>query len=477
VIRSLLGLLAANACFLVAGAGLVRAAGYDVRRYAGVAYMAGVGTVGVVATLLVVAGLALEVWQVLVVCAVLGAIGFLGRPARETPARLDLRFAAVFGGALGVYLAILLAESVVHPLDTWDAWAKWTMKARALVLLDGLDPVVFANEAYRALVLDYPMLLPSLEAIDFRFMGAFDTLVIHVQFWLLLVGFLAAAYELLRDRVPQVVLWPALLLIGIAPGLAEQLATAYADAPLAFFFTLAALAGWRYVDAGDRRALAFAAMMAAASVATKPEGGPFVLALLALLVIFARLRRRPLLPLGLVLGSVLVAILPWRLWVSRHDIHSSTPIGDGFDPGYLAGRVDRVGPTLRSIFDRVVDGEWLFVLPLAAAAVALALWTRRGRQASLFAGGVMLAIFGSLVWAYWVQRPGIDWLLRTSVDRTVTTLLVCAGAFLPLIAAGLAEGAAVRRRSSDAATYTLSRDGHESDSRPEAARLRRRARS
>jgi hypothetical protein len=439
VIRSLAGLLFANAAFFAAGAGLVRFFGWRLRSHPGLAYMSGIATVGVLSTLMLIAGLALRGWQALVLCVLLASLGLVKRRRADAgPAgKTDWRIGLPAGGLLGGYLTVLFVQSVFQPLNSWDAWAKWTMKARAIVLLGGLDTSVFANQAYRPLVLDYPMLIPALEAIDFRFMGRLDNLVIHVQFWLLLVGFLVAAYELLGDRVPQTLLWPALLLVGTAPALAANLTSAYADAPIAFFYALAAIGAWRYVVTGERRALAACALMAGAALATKPEGQPFVFGLFVLLVVFGRVKARSLVPVAAAAEWCLIAILPWRIWVSSHDIRASTPIGKAFEPSYLWDRIHRIEPSVRSLVTRSFDGDWLAILPLALAAVIVVLVWRRTYSSPLFAAGVLAVVFLSLLWAYWVQRPGLHYLLSSSGSRTVTTLVVVAGVFLPVVGAEL----------------------------------------
>jgi hypothetical protein len=438
VIRSLVGLLVANAAFLAAGAGLVRLAGWRLRSHPGLAYMAGVGTVGVLSTLMLMAGLALRWWQVLILCALLASLGLVRRERQEgARPRTDLRLALPFGGLLGCYLAVLFVQCVFQPLNSWDAWAKWTMKARAIVLLGGLDTAVFANHAYQPLVLDYPMLIPGLEAIDFRFMGRLDNLVIHVQFWLLLVGFLLAAYELLRDRVPQTLLWPSLLLVGTAPALADNLTSAYGDAPVAFFFALAAIAAWRWLVTGEAQSLWVLGLMGGAAVATKPEGSPFVLGLFCLLIVFGLVGKRPLLPLAGPALWCVVAIVPWRIWISDHGIRSSTPIGKGLDPSYLADRFGRVWPSVRTIVEKAFAGDWLAIVPLVLVAGLVVLARRRSWSAPLFLGGLLLIVFLSLLWAYWVQRPGLNYLLSTSASRTVTTLVVVCGVFLPILGAEL----------------------------------------
>ena len=439
MIRSLAGLLLANAVFFAAGAGLVRLLGWRLRSHPGVAYMSGVAAVGVLSTLMLMAGLALRGWQALVLCALLASLGLVRRdaPPRAAGPKTDRRIALPAGGLLGGYLAVLFVQCVFQALNSWDAWAKWTMKARAIVLLGGLDTSVFANHAYQPLVLDYPMLIPALEAIDFRFMGRLDNLVIHAQFWFLLVGFLVAAHELLRDRVPQMLLWPALLVVGTAPGLADNLTSAYGDAPVAFFFALAAIAAWRWLGTGERRALWFLGLMGGAAVATKPEGSPFVLGLFVLLVAFMLVRRQSLVPLVAPAAWCLIAIVPWRIWISDHGIRSSTPIGKGLSPSYLVDRFDRVWPSIRSLVEKSFGGDWLAILPLALAVAAIVLAWRRSWSAPLFATGVLAVVFLSLLWAYWVQRPGLHYLLSSSGSRTVTTLVVVAGVFLPVVGAEL----------------------------------------
>jgi hypothetical protein len=438
VIRSLAGLAFANAAFFAAGAGLVRLFGWRLRSHPGLAYMSGIASVGVLSTLMLLAGLALRWWQILLLCALLASLGLVRRERPEPGGvKTDWRLALPLGGLLGGYLVVLFVQSVFQPLNSWDAWAKWTMKARAIVLLGGLDTAVFANHAYQPLVLDYPMLIPGLEAIDFRFMGRLDNLVIHVQFWLLLVGFLLAAYELLRDRVPQTLLWPALLLVGTAPALADNLTSAYGDAPVAFFFALAAIGAWRYLVTGERRSLWFFGLIAGATVATKPEGSPFVLGLFVLLIVFSLVQKRSLV---LLVGPALwclIAIVPWRIWISEHGIRSSTPIGKGLDPVYLADRFDRVWPSVRTIVEKAFDGDWLAIVPIVLVVGALVLAWRRSWSAPLFLAGLLVIVFLSLLWAYWVQRPGLNYLLSTSASRTVTTLVVVCGVFLPIIGAEL----------------------------------------
>jgi hypothetical protein len=453
VIRDGLGLLAANACFLVAGAGLTRPLGLwrrweDLPGVLAIAYVAGLATVGIAATLMLIAGLALTVWQVLLLCMLLTAAGLLPvslGTALDAPlpsSRAARRVAAAIAALLAVYLLALLARSWYEPLFHWDAWAMWTLKARAIVFLDGLDLRVFAGDAYRSLHLDYPLLVPALEAIDFRFMGRIETRVLDVQFWFLFVGFLGAAAQLLRDRVHALVLWPALLLLGIAPSLAIQLRWSIADFPVALLFGLATLAGWRYLESGRLPFAALLALLAGAAWATKREGVASVVILYLLLLAFAVFRRVRVLPLVTAGAVSLAGILPWALWVKTHHLEpGELPLGKSVTPSYLLDRTDRLAPAARGLAEQAFKpGWWLIVLPLLLVAAALALRNPRGRPLAIFVLTLLALMFVSLLWAYWADRPEIHQHVAHTARRVVTSALVVAGLFLPLLATQLGGG-------------------------------------
>ena len=169
------------------------------------------------------------------------------------PHRRPARVVVALQAAVGLIVVLLLIDAAYRPLAEWDAWAMWTMKAKAITLLGGLDAGVFAGVPYHHLHLDYPLLLPAVEAMGFRFMGSIDTQVIHLQAALLMAALLVSLPRLLADRVPVVVAWASALLIGVAPSLVDQASAGLADAPLAVFFAMAAVFGWRWIADGTPR--------------------------------------------------------------------------------------------------------------------------------------------------------------------------------------------------------------------------------
>jgi len=101
---------------------------------------------------------------------------------------------------LAVVLCLRAARLfAVKPLLEFDGWAIWATRARALYDYGHPIAPVFTDPAYPAL--QYPLLLPSLEAVDFRFLGHFDGTLVHLQLAGLALAFVGGAWTLLRDRV------------------------------------------------------------------------------------------------------------------------------------------------------------------------------------------------------------------------------------------------------------------------------------
>jgi hypothetical protein len=446
VIADVVTLMAANACFLAAGIGVGGAAGVwqtrrDLLRSLGVSYIVGVACVGVLASLLLVAGVSLHVWQLLLVCGLLfagvlrrrGAL--LGAPLPAGPRGLWVVRATT--ALLTAYLAALGIRDALKPLVDWDSWAIWTMKARALVLLGGLDPGLFGGSAYRPLHLDYPPLYPALEAIDFRFMGDLNTQVIHLQAWVMLVGFVLAVLEILRERVPPVLLWPLVAMLATAPSLARQVGSGSADASLAMMFALAALTAWLYVDEGDRRWAVLLAVFAAAAAATKQEGSLFAPLLVVATLAFARQSGRPLRPVLTAGGFLVASMVPWLIWIRVHHAaktNGDVPIGKSVDPGYLLDRLDRLPVAVHEMTRQAVrPSSWILILPLAVILSVVALRSKQQRRLATFTLAVLVVSTAPVLWAYWVGRPEIHWYVTHSARRTVTSAVLAAGVLLPLL--------------------------------------------
>lgn len=435
-------LIAANGCLFVAGAGVARALGAwhrfgELRRVLGVSYVAGVAAYGVTAQLLYVLGLSLRLWQMLALCAVLAASGIAGRRrpapvARKPIGRLELAAA----GLAGLLLLLLALDSIVQPLSSYDAWSQWIPKGRALVVVNGLDPHVLGSLAYRSWHLDYPLLVPSLEAFAFRFIG-FDYRVVHLQQWFFLFGFAAAFVELIRPRVRPLFMWAGLLAILWSPRVGNELLAANADLALGVFIGLAGIAAFVWITESEPVSLRLLALFAAAALATKVEGLPLIGIIFVLTVAYLARRSRRSALLTVAAGAVaLIGTVPWRIWVAIHHLPATYSVRAALDGPGLHDLSRGPISTLVLVGDLFSPTGWLLLMPLCLIGVVALAAAGLPRGASLRLGVVtgVLIVAGT---ATTLAVPGpsfpfpwraSDWLL-----------------FVPVVGAALLVGVAIAR--------------------------------
>ena len=432
-------LLGANALMLVTGVGVLPWLGAarswrTLWARIGLAYFCGVVVTAIVAAHLALVHVSFG-WTGLSVTAALAAVSCAWHlRGTERPAWRRPGATAVAGvAALAALLAEYTRAFAVAPLNRYDAWAIWALKGHALYSFGWADPAVFAGHAYRFANLDYPLLLPSLEAIDYRAMGAFDTRVVHLQFLLFLVAALAALATVLRGRVPAVVLWPALLALSLAPAVFDQLLTAYADLPLALTFAVALTAAARWLVTNERWALTLASLVFAGALLTKNEGLLFVIAAYVGLLAAAFPRRRAL---ALAVGADILLLLPWRIFMAVHGLHNKDhSLADSFDLHHVRGRLGVAPIAFRTLAGQMLDPlQWGLLVPLFAALLVVAFVL--GRHALAVYGAVwgLLSWLG-LSWIYVISHYEYSVYLDSSKARVVASLVVGAAALTPLLAA------------------------------------------
>jgi hypothetical protein len=438
--------LVANALMLAAGAGLLPLLGLartrrELLARLGLAYMVGVVAAAALSMYLALltgvvgVDLGFGAAGLFVLATTSLVVGLRRLPRGERGARPDP--AQVVGLLALLPAALLLFQAArayaVRPLAEYDGWVIWATKARALAEFGRVYAPVFAGDAYASIHLDYPLLLPSLEAVDLRVMGGFDGAALHLQLALLLAGFVGALWSLARPVAwPPVVGLTALAVVA-SPELLYQLSTNFADVPLALFVALGVVALACWLDRGERPDLVAAVIFLGAAALTKNEGTVFALAALVAAALFAgRARLRPL----LVAGAVVVAIeLPWRIWVAAHGIHGQDfRLANAVDPDYLRRSSGRVGPAASDLWSHLVDtAHWGYLMPLGCAALLAALAARRFALSGFAATWFGLSFAGLLV-VYWIAETPLGENLFNSGHRTVDSLIVGAAALAPVLA-------------------------------------------
>lgn len=395
--RAVLGLFALHSLYLASGSGVLWALRgwsrtWTLVRLLGLAYLLGVATLGVLWTLLLVVGVP---FGPLTILGTAGAVGVgslvvgrrrgfrLDRPGAASVGAPALVALGAFAG-LGVYLAALFEAARFQGLFSFDGWAFWVTRGKAVYYFDALDVQVFSEVPHPS----YPPVIPILDAAAFHAMGSADAVTLHVQYWLFAVGFVAAAAGMLLRRVPAWILWPSLALALVLPRMRSHVLAAQADLPLDYLVVAAAILIALWIL--DRRAwrLHACALLLACGVLVKREGLVLACCVLVAGLVATLPTRRYAWPRLIAVGTaVAAATLPWRLWYRAQGIEGETTsawVGDVFS--------DRTVDSLRLAVDVLADADrWSLVPTIGLAAIVLAaVWGRRSHAA--FAGTLVLLL-------------------------------------------------------------------------------------
>jgi hypothetical protein len=440
------GPVAADALFVLAGFGVLNAVGFlrsslwDAVAAIGLAFLTGISFVVTVAIALLTMGLPFELPLFVALSVATAAIGLsirrdwllklrsrhveisqVGGVVRRM--NLQALIAAVTLVAFTIYAVVGAQMARVRPLVEWDSWSIWSRKAELLFYSGSLPTNVFSSPAYAFMHADYPIFLPVFESIHYRAMGTIDTQAIHLQFWLLLIGFVWAILYFGLRRGTLLSWLPVAIAVSVAPAVHGQVLFAYADIPMALFLALGVLLLGEWLRVRDAGLLALATLFLAGSASTKNEGlmaAAGALAMAAVVTTFAS-RRAGLRPLGLAATGFTAAILPWRVWTTVHGIHGDIPVLKGLNPWYLSDHADRVWPSVKALNMHLTDqANWLYVIPFGAALTLVCLLVAGRRALAAFYLGSGSFAFAAVVWAYWINpTEPLSWYLGTSADRVV----------------------------------------------------------
>jgi hypothetical protein len=451
-IRAIAGLVALNVAFAVMGLtflwglrGFRRWA--DVLRLAGLGYVLGLAAFGVVWTELLVVGVTFGGWGIVLTLVLGCAIGCgvavgLRRPWPEAVSVSNapsISPAALLVTAAGVALVGLLLEALfraarLQSLQAFDAWAFWVPKAKAIYFFGGLDEQVFTTTPGPT----YPPLVPILDAAAFHAMGGVDTITFHLQYWLVVVGAVAAIAGCLYRRVPAWFFWPPLVLVLVVPRFGERLLTPQGDVLVDVFFVLGALllALWLLDWHGWR--LAGAAVLLAAATLTKREGLFFAAAAITVAVAASWSRRRAAWPrLGAVAAVVIAAAIPWRLWYRSRDITGEAPPDLGASAAF-----DRAVDSLRLSLDALFDNALWSIVPVVLFLLIGATFAWGNRRLATFFGGltVLLVLGGAWVTYSYATLPITQNEALNPIVRYTGSIILLGAAAIPLLLASMWRG-------------------------------------
>jgi hypothetical protein len=409
--RGLLGIALALLALLPLGAGVLFLARTPFR--AGLAVFTGIAAAMVLLPPLVYLGVEPSVPVVLVLGALVLVAGvWLGKPLRAARSFEALPFLV-----LAVPIALLTARAAQKPVDQYDAFSNWSLKAKLLYFDRGFANASIAPPVHR----EYPLGLPSLEAYVLHAIGSANVRVAHVLFVVFLAGLAVVAWNVLRPRVGAWPLTAGLSLLLWMPAARDQALSAYADVPLACLFVSAVLLF------GSEQ-IALGSVFAAAALATKRDAVAYcaVLYTVAFAALLMRGERDRLRALAISLVCVALSAIPWQIFNEVHDLHDrdvSPTLSHTGDLPFVLGRLSHL----------MVQRAYLWVIPLATVAAIVMLVRGRDRTLALGVLALGIGLFAALAFVYLSGTTGIHYLVRSTAHRTLMTPTLLAAVLLPLL--------------------------------------------
>jgi len=359
-----------------------------------------------------------------------------GRLGLDAP---SLFFAACVVAAAGAFAA-LNARRVFD----WDGFAIWATKAQVLFHDGAFGPEISPNSAY--LTVNYPPLVPFLEALLCRVRGAFDFDALKPVFLLFYVSMLLSTFRAARELAGARLALASTAILALLPAVSAHTSIGgYADMPQAAVVAAAAAACLREPWSGPRSP---APWLLGALLSVKNEGFLLLGAAGAAMVFagsldgFRPLVRRIRNGIGgfVVVGAFLAVRWGYLSWAGLPD--DSFIRGFGF--GHAVRALRRIPDVARlCAADLLNPALWDFFWPAAGLALAYLLLRGTRREKGLAAGTCLAAVIYIGIFLLTDYYRGYASLIEQDATR-----LFCQIA--PASAVGIAAAYGRARRAPDA---------------------------
>ncbi|HUP27024.1 MAG TPA: glycosyltransferase family 39 protein, partial [Chloroflexia bacterium] len=282
-----------------------------------------------------------------------------GRPP-STPERL-LQWSLC--ALLILEISVVAVMAVGRPLQVWDSWVNWGVKARIIFLEGGISPAVYSDPSRAVTQLDYPLLVPLNEAWLYRWVGTPDDRlagVVSLLFYLSLIGIFYSTLR--RTGIRHTGALAATVAIATVANIAGLAGIVFSELPLVVLALIASLYLLAWLKHGEPRTLAIAAICAGLMPWTKREGLVLLGALCLALVLTNARSRRAWRAIGAFAISAGLLSAPWYLFMAQQGIVNAAflPV----TPGVFAANIDRWGTILQLVWNSLTSYTSGYIWPL-----------------------------------------------------------------------------------------------------------------
>jgi hypothetical protein len=350
-----------------------RGSSRDIVEKISLAWVLGAGLVSVTMFWLGVLGFSLQV-QIVLLTAV-AVVAMVLRGTRHTLKADSPNGPAKNGGPFTTTQKLLLVLLILQigfvgimalgqPLAVWDSWVTWGMKARTIFLDGAISPAVYADASRAVTHLDYPLLLPLVQAWIYGWLGVADDRFAGLPVVLSYCALLGICYTAVRrwggSRTHALLVTTV---VASVPHFSLLAGHSLADVPLALVCTVAAVYLMFWLKAGRVSDLSIAVLTAGLMPWTKREGVVLLFTLGVASMLTEGGSRRAWQGVAALLVAGVILSGPWYLSMRNQSISNSN-----FLPITLttlqenAARLPTIG---RMTLVNLLSLRWGFVWPVA----------------------------------------------------------------------------------------------------------------
>lgn len=336
---------------------------------------------------------------------------------------------ALFPLALIAYILITAFASAWYlPMDEWDAWAIWQLKAKILTHVPlSPTPDIFHDLTIRFSHLRYPLMVPTLVAGLWGTVGQQDESLARMLLGLFYLLLPVILYSTMRWRLGRT---SAMLLTAAQVALPTVFhwgMAGTADLAVTTFYAASVCLLIKWIDQRQTPDLVLMGLLSAFAAFTKNEGLALAALNVLVVVLFAALRRpRPnrqgWLTVAAVAAGMLLIMVPWFVW--SHSI----PAGDEdyaskLTPDRVVSNLSRLPQISAAFWDQFSDpARWgsFWLLAPCAALLGFKAW----RQPNMWALWILALLhLGLYIMIYIIYVPTASMTLQglfdTSLDRVL----------------------------------------------------------
>lgn len=323
-----------------------------------------------------------------------------------------------------------LVNLVALPIQGYDTWVIWFLKARAFFIDGGVSAAFLADPVYSNAnpgAYEYPLLVPLLVSVGYVFFGYVDDRLVKIFFWFYYLNLLGAFYYFVRPFSTRLVALMLCAMLATVPRVMEQAAfggAGYADLPLAVYFLLAVGFGFRYFQDGKKGDFLLSTLFLAIGAWTKSEGITFLAAVFIIMSVYAIYTRWREGIKVVVYAAVIavVFVLPWQLYVHTLPKLSFTMVSE-LSVSTVLSNMERLPFILKVIAPKFFTAN-KYHITWALYAI-LTIWGFRSfvRREYLFLQAVLWLQLSFYIFVYVITPFDLKPHIETSFDRLTIHLL------------------------------------------------------